>query len=156
MAGRSRRNTESNGENGESIARSSRKVMEEMSERSTTAAMEAIDVFNGPMAKMVDQNRAIFQKMLRAMQEESLRFVNRRLEHTSRVIENSRDCQGVSGVMAVQQEWLIDIARDYAEQTKRFAELMRELAEDGTAGLAEAAVGVAERVRRESEHQSAA
>ena len=148
MAVRNRRNIETVSENGENVVRSGRKAMEEMSERGASTALEALDMFNGPIAKMVDQNRVMFQKLLHAVQEESLRFVNRRLEHTSRVIENSRDCQGVTGVMAVQQEWLMDIARDYADQTKRFAELMRELAEDGTAGLTEATADIAERARK--------
>jgi hypothetical protein len=103
----------------------------------------------------MDQNRMIFQKMLHAMQEESFRFVNRRLEHMGRAIEHSRECQGVTGLMAVQQEYLMDLAWDYAEQTRRFADLVRELAEDGSAQLSESANAMTEPVRslnRDMEH----
>lgn len=124
----------------------------------TLAAFEAFDIFSGPMVRVMDQNRMMLQKLLNAMQEESLRFVNRRLEHTSHAIESSRECHGVSGLMAVHQEWMLDCARDYAEQTKRFAELMRELAEDGTATLSEVSSSVMERGRELAarEHHAAA
>lgn len=125
--------------------------------RAGLMAFDAFDILGGPMARVMDQNRMIFQRMIHAMQEESLRFVNRRLEHTSHAIESSRECHGVSGLMAVQHEWILDFARDYAEQTKRFAELMRELAEDGTATLSEASSSVMERGRAEMEaHRRAA
>lgn len=151
MAARSRRTSESMTEDvanlSEHAEQSGRKFAQEASERTSSTAMAAFDAFNGPIAKVMDQNRMMFQKMLHAMQEESLRFVNRRLEHTSRAIEGSRECQGVSGLMAVQQEFLMDLARDYADQTRRFADLVRELAEDGTSGATEAATAMSEPTR---------
>jgi hypothetical protein len=108
-------------------------------ERASSAAAAALEVLHGPFAKAMDQNRVIFQRMLHAMQEESLRFINRRWEHTGHAFENSRDCQGVMGLMAVQQDFLMELARDYADQTRRFAELVRELTEEGTQGVAEMA-----------------
>lgn len=138
MAVRNRRVTENISEEVENMienAKEGRRTIEGASERATSTALAAFDAFNGPFTKMMDQNRVIFQKMMHAMHEESLRFVNRRLEHAGRAIESSRDCQGVTGLIAVQQEFLMDMARDYAEQTRRFADLVRELAEDGSPGL---------------------
>lgn len=123
------------------------KAAQETTNRAASAALAALDAFNKPIAKVMDKNRVIFQKMLHAMQEESLRFVNRRLECTSRAIEHSRDCHGVAGLMTVQQEYLMDMARDYAEQTRRLSDLVRELAEDGTAQLSEVAYAVTEPAR---------
>ncbi|HEY2446293.1 MAG TPA: hypothetical protein VGI20_11200, partial [Rhizomicrobium sp.] len=57
--------------------------------------LDAFDVFGGPVARVLDHNHQILQKMMHAVQEESVNFVNRRLEHTSHAIESSRDCQGV-------------------------------------------------------------
>jgi len=131
-------------ETGRAAADEGRKASEDTTQRASFAALSAFDAFNRPIAKVIDQNRLIFQKMLHAMQEESLRFVNRRLECTSRAIEHSRECHGVTGLIAVQQEYVMDIARDYAEQTRRFADLVRELAEDGTAQLSEVAHAVTE------------
>lgn len=151
MAVRNRRSAGSSSDDVENMSehaeKAARRAVEETAHQTSTAALAAFDAFNAPFAKVMDQNRLIFQKMLHAMQEESLRFVNRRLEHTSHAIESSRDCQGLSGLMAVQQEFLMDLARDYADQTRRFADLVRELAEDGTSGFTEAANAMSEPIR---------
>jgi hypothetical protein len=118
-----------------------------MLRRMQHSPFDPFDVFGGPMARLMDQNWSIFQKMMHVMREESLHFVNRRLEQTSHAIESSRDCDRISDLLAVQQEWVVNFTRDYAEQTKRFAERMRDLAEDGTANLSHAASEVSERGR---------
>jgi hypothetical protein len=113
-----------------------------------------LDLFGAPMARLMDQNWTIFQKMMHVMREESLEFVNRRLEQTSQAIKSSRDCDGISDLLVVQQEWMVNLARDYAEQTKRFAEAMRDLAEDGTSNLSHAASDIAERGRNAVEEET--
>ena len=117
-------------------------------------ALNQIDLFGGPMARLMEQNWSIFQKMMHVVREESVEFVNRRLEQTSQAIESSRDCNGLPGLFAVQQEWVINFARDYAEQTKRFAERMRDLADDGTSNLSRAASEVAEHGRNAVEEET--
>lgn len=117
------------------------------------SAFETFDVFSGPMARLMDQNWSMFQRMMQAMQTESLKFMNRRLEHTSHAIEGSRDCDGISGLLTIQQEWMVDFARDYAEQTKRVAELMRDLAEDGASSFSNATTEISERGRNEAEDE---
>lgn len=118
-------------------------------------ARSAFDMFGGPMARLMEHNRAVMQKMFHVMQEESVRFVNRRIEHASQTIEASRDCHGISGLMAVQQEWMLGFARDYADQTRRFAELMGEIVEDGSETLSDVSSEVMERAEEE-EHSHAA
>ncbi len=150
MAARNRRNAESISEDVENMSEGNGMAehkMEKDSERTSMAAMAAFDAINGPIIKALDQNRMIFQKLVHAMQEESLRFVNRRLEHAGRSIENSRECQGVMDIVSVQQEFLMDMARDYAEQTRRFADLIQELAEDGTTGVTKVAIAASEPVQ---------
>ncbi|HWE06027.1 MAG TPA: hypothetical protein VG274_04915 [Rhizomicrobium sp.] len=113
--------------------------------------LDAFDAFGGPMARVMEHNRTMLQKMMHAVQEESLKFVNRRLEHTGHAIESSRDCQGVSGLLAIQQEWMLDFARDYAEHTRRFAELMGELVEDGSTSLTAASLSAIKETRARTE-----
>ncbi|HEX4080947.1 MAG TPA: hypothetical protein VHX61_18950 [Rhizomicrobium sp.] len=113
-------------------------------------AFDAFDMFSGPMTRLMDQNWSMFQKIMHAMQEESLSLVNRRLEHTSHAIESSRECEGISGLFSVQQEWMLDFARDYSEHSKRFAEIMRGLAEDGASRVTEASSEMARLARNES------
>jgi hypothetical protein len=61
-----------------------------------------------------------------------------RLEHTSRTFERSRECQGISAIVTLQQDWLLGIARDYAELNKRFGEVLHEMTEHGANGVSEA------------------
>jgi hypothetical protein len=118
------------------------------------SAFDPVDLFGGPVARLMDQNLSMFQKMMHAMREESMHFVNRRLEHTSQAIESSRECDGISDLLAIQQGWMVDFARDYAEQTKRFAELMRDLAEDGASNLSHATSEIADRGRNSVEEET--
>ena len=106
------------------------------------SALDAFGMFSGPMARIMDHNWSLFHKTMLAMQDESLRFFNRRLEHTSHIIENSRDFHGISGLMQLHQEWIVDCARDYSEQATRFAQLVRELAADSAERLVEAAESI--------------
>lgn len=109
-----------------------RKMSDAIGETTATMTDQARDAFttvNNSMMKAMDQNRTIVQNLMKAMQEESLRFMNTRLEHTSRCFERSRECQGLSQFIALQQDWLMDAARDYAELNKRFSEVLQEVTE---------------------------
>lgn len=119
--------------------------------RMQRSARSAFDVLSGPMARIMDHNFSLFQKTVQTMQEESLRFFNRRLEHASHIMENSRDFQGVSGLLHLQQEWMLDLARDCSEQATRFAHLMREIAVDSTEHFTEASSEVLKRGESELE-----
>ncbi|HUO92198.1 MAG TPA: phasin family protein [Rhizomicrobium sp.] len=103
--------------------------IEEATASMTDQARDAFTTVNNSMMKAMDQNRAIVQNLMKAMQEESLRFMNTRLEHTSRAFEKGRECQGLSQFIALQQDWLMDAARDYAELNKRFSEVLQEVTE---------------------------
>ena len=109
-----------------------RKMTDTMGDAATTMTDHARDTFvsvNNSMIKALEQNRVITQNLMKAMQEESLRFMNTRLEHASRTVEKSRECQGISQLIALQHDWLMDIARDYAELNKRFGEVLHEMTE---------------------------
>ena len=131
------RNHSARERNGGGHARHGAEQVSSAGQKSAKSALEAFDVFSGPMTRIMDHNWSLFHRTVQAMQEESLRFVNRRLEHTSHIIENSRDFHGVAGLMQLQQEWLLDCARDYSEQATRLAQLVRDLAVDSTERLAE-------------------
>ena len=140
-------------ENGRQDAERMVTVGRERIDHMQKSARSAFDVFSGPMARVMDHNFSLFQKTMQAMQEESLNFFNRRLEHTTHIIENSRDFQGVSGLMQLQQEWVLELARDYSEQATRFAQLMRDIAVDSTERFAEASTEAMERAETEIEDE---
>jgi polysaccharide deacetylase 2 family uncharacterized protein YibQ len=104
-------------------------TIEETAASMSDQARDAFTSVNNSMIKAMDQNRAIMQNLMKAMQEESLRFMNMRLEHTTRAFERGRECQGFSQFLALQQDWLMDAARDYAELNKRFSEVLHDVTE---------------------------
>jgi len=130
-----------------------RKMTDTIEEAASTMTDHARDTFttvNNSLMKALDQNRLITQNLMKAVQEESLRFMNTRLEHTSRAVEKSRECQGISQLIMLQHDWLMDIARDYAELNKRFGEVLHEMTEQ-TADHASDLVADASRVAQKAE-----
>jgi Phasin protein len=124
--------------------------MEEAASKITDHARDTIMTVNNSLMKAFEQNRVITQNLFKAMQEESLRFMNTRLEHTSRAFEKSRECQGIPQLVTLQHDWLMDIARDYAELNKRFGEVLQEMTEQ-TADHASDLVTDASRVAQKTE-----
>jgi hypothetical protein len=129
----------------------------------TSAITDTFSTLNGSFVRMLDWNRAMFEKTWRATHEESLRFINRRLEHNARALQSMRDIQGVSALFAAEQDWLVDAAKDYVETGEkirgRFFELatstVQEAAEQGrsTAETFRASANeVADKAKRAAEH----
>jgi 4-alpha-glucanotransferase len=109
-----------------------RKLTDTMEDAASSTMDNARDTFasmNNSLMKAMDQNRMIAQNLMRAVQEESLRFMNQRLEHTSRAFERSRECEGFSQFLNLQHDWLMEFARDYAEFNKRFSDVWHEATE---------------------------
>jgi polysaccharide deacetylase 2 family uncharacterized protein YibQ len=130
-----------------------RKMTDTIEETAASMSDQARDAFtsvNNSMIKAMDQNRVIMQNLMKAMQEESLRFMNTRLEHTSRALEKGRECQGFSQLISLQHDWLMDAARDYAELNKRFGEVLQEVTEQ-TAEHASDLVADASRLSQKAE-----
>ncbi len=123
--------------------RKTAETVEDAASNLTENATNAFATVNTSLIKAIDQNRAIVQNWMRAMQEESLRFMNVRLEHASRAIERSRECEGISALIALQHDWLVDIARDYADLNKRFGDVLHELTDHGTNGVHDLTPGAA-------------
>lgn len=135
-----------------------RKIIATTQETITSASEKTGDAFasvNVSLMKALDQNRMIAQNMMRAMQEESLRFMNTRLEHTSRAFERSRDCQGISALITLQHDWLLDVARDYAELNKRFSDVLHVAAEHGAETASELPVEAARSPKPEAMNERA-
>jgi hypothetical protein len=103
----------------------------------TSAITDTFSTFNGSFVRMLDWNRSMFEKTWRATHEESLRFINRRLEHNARALEGFKDIQGVSGLFAAEQDWLVDAARDYVETGEKIRGRLFELASTTVQAAAE-------------------
>jgi hypothetical protein len=103
----------------------------------TSAFSDTFSTLNGSFSKMIDWNRSFVEKTLRTTQEESLRFINRRLERNARTLENLRNSQGLSGLIAAEQDWFVCAARDYVEGTEKLSGILLELAATGTKEVVE-------------------
>lgn len=125
----------------------------------TSAFSDTFSTLNGSIAKMIEWNRSLMEKTLRTTQEESLRFINRRLERNARMLESLRDSQGLSGLIAAEQDWWVCAARDYVEGTEKFGGMLLELAANGARNVAEEGRSAAETFRSASTstvHETAA
>ncbi len=98
---------------------------------------ETFATMNGSFLKMMEWNRDKFEEVFKKAQEEQLRFISKRLERTTRTLESLRDCQGLSGLIAAEQQWFVDTARDYFENAERFSGLFRELTQKNTEEMSE-------------------
>src|SRR5258708_7206925 len=103
----------------------------------TSAFSDTFSTLNGSIAKMIDWNRSLMEKTLRQTQEESLRFINRRLERNVKALESLRDSQGLSGIIAAEQDWLVCTARGSVEGPENFGGMLLELATNGARNVAE-------------------
>ncbi len=106
--------------------------------------------FNTP--KSVDENTTLFSELaarssamtgllktsqeslensVRAMTDETLNFINQRLQRNSDTIALYRGCKDVNEFLAAQQKWFSDLAHDYYEESVRLGEVTRKLFADG-------------------------
>jgi len=53
------------------------------------------------------------------------RFANLRLERNGGTLDKLQSCQGIPGLIGVQQEWLRDFLQDYASQSMRMMGALR-------------------------------
>ena len=135
------------------------KMTESLHEAANSMTDHARDTFssmNESVLKALEQNRAIMHNMVRALQEESLNFVNLRLQHNGRAIERSRECRGVSELLDLQHQWFMDVTHDYAEMTKRFGEVWREASNEAEEETAHAVKSEAQKVKVPVERSAAA
>jgi len=79
------------------------------------------------MAQTAESGRALVQDMTVFAKDESLRFVSLRLERNGAALDRLQNCQGVPGLIGVQQEWLRDLLQDYTGQSMRWMGAWRGL-----------------------------
>ena len=79
------------------------------------------------MAQTAESGRALVQEMTVFAKDESLRFVSLRLERNGAALDRLQNCQGVPGLIGVQQEWLRDLLQDYTGQSMRWMGALRGL-----------------------------
>lgn len=103
------------------------------------SAAEAMSHFHRVFAAAMNNNRVLFEGLTAQLRDESMRFVDLRLDRTRQAMENLGECRGLPGLLAVQQGWMTDMMQDFTAQGLRYSELFSQ------------SLG---RVQDESEHQA--
>lgn len=79
------------------------------------------------LAQSAESGRALVEGISIFAKDESLRFVNLRLERNGAAMDRLQTCAGIPGVIGVQQEWLRDLLQDYSSQSMRWMSALRGL-----------------------------
>ena len=91
------------------------------------------------LAQTGESQRALVKEMTGFAKDESLRFVNLRLERNGAALDKLQHCQGIPGLIGVQQEWLRDLLQDYTGQSMRMLGAWRGLTKNVMETAAESA-----------------
>lgn len=109
---------------------------------SDTGAAQAVTQLGESLGQSLTQTaqsqRALLQDITAFAKDESLRFANLRLERNGAALDKLQHCQGVPGILGVQQEWLRDLMQDYLGQQMRLAGAFRGLTQNVVASASEA------------------
>ncbi|HKQ10676.1 MAG TPA: hypothetical protein VJS85_05755 [Rhizomicrobium sp.] len=102
------------------------------------------------LAQTAESGRALVEGMGVFAKDESLRFVNLRLERNGAALDKLQNCAGIPGLIGVQQEWLRDFLQDYSSQSMRLMGALRGLTKNVIESAAENAADSIERMQREA------
>jgi hypothetical protein len=90
---------------------------------------DAILSLSQSLEKTLEQNRVLFREIAHFTKEESLRLVQRQLDHAGHAFAKFDERRDFSTLIDAHQEWVTEVMRDYADQSLRCAEMFRGLAE---------------------------
>jgi len=119
-----------------------------------TDVSPALSQLGDSLAQAAESQRLLFQEMTIFVRDESLRFTNRRLERNGEAMEKMQNCQGLPGLIGVQQEWLRGFVEDYLAQQMRLAGAFRGIAQNVVASATETASENIDRMRHEGQQMA--
>jgi hypothetical protein len=116
-----------------------------------TDVSPAFSQLGDSLARAAESQRLLFQEMTSFVRDEGLRFTNCRLERNGEAMEKMQNCQGLPGLIGVQQEWLRGFVEDYLTQQMRLAGAFRGIAHNVVASAAETASENIDRMQQEGQ-----
>jgi hypothetical protein len=116
-----------------------------------TDVSPAFSQLGDSLARAAESQRLLFQEMTSFVRDEGLRFTNCRLERNGEAMEKMQNCQGLPGLIGVQQEWLRGFVEDYLAQQMRLAGAFRGIAHNVVASAAETASENIDRMQQEGQ-----
>lgn len=100
---------------------------------------KAVSQLSESMSQTAESHRALIQEITTFAKDEGVRFVNMRLERNGQALDKLQNCQGIPGLISVQQEWLREFVQDYIGQNMRMAGVLRGLTQNVMACASEQA-----------------
>jgi hypothetical protein len=113
-------------------------------------------IFNGSLANAMNHNRSVIEQSMRAWHEETLRFINRRLEENATAIEGCQKCDNLADLLALQQKRMAQAALDFFDESVRMGETMHKLAMEKSEESKSLNPTGMRKAERRAEHQEAA
>jgi hypothetical protein len=111
---------------------------------------KAVSHLGESLVQTAESQRALLQDMTHFAKEESLRFMNLRLERNGSALDKLQNCHGLPGLMGVQQEWLRDWMQDYMSQNMRLAGAFRSLTQNVVSSAAHTASQTMDRMQHDA------
>jgi ElaB/YqjD/DUF883 family membrane-anchored ribosome-binding protein len=108
------------------------------------------ETLRGSLAQTAESHRVLVQEMTGFAKDESLRFVNLRLERNGAALDKLQHCHGIPGLIGVQQEWLRDFLQDYTSQSMRMMGAWRGLTKNVIESAAENAADNIDRMQHQA------
>ena len=118
--------------------------------RPDTDPAKAFSQLGESVAQSAESQRALVQDMTHFAKDESLRFMNLRLERNGNALDKLQNCQGLPGLLGVQQEWLRDFVQDYMSQNMRLAGAFRGMAQNVVASAAQTASQTVDQMQQDA------
>jgi hypothetical protein len=118
---------------------------------SLTDANASISQLGDCVTHAAESQRQLFQEMSNFARNEASRFANLRLERNGQALEKMQNCQGLPGLIGVQQEWLRAFFQDYLGQQMRLAGAFRGLTHEVVTTAAETASQNIDRMRQDGQ-----
>jgi len=111
---------------------------------------QAISHLGESLAQTAENQRLLAKQMTDFAKDESLRFVNLRLERNGAAMDKLQHCAGLPGLIGVQQEWMRDFLQDYTSQSMRLMGAMRGLTQNVMSCAVETASDNIDRMKQQA------
>jgi hypothetical protein len=111
---------------------------------------QAVSQLSESLARAGESQRLLAQELSVFAKDESLRFMNLRLERNGQALDKLQNCHGLPGLIGVQQEWLRDLLQDYTSQSMRVMSAMRGLTKNVMTSAVETASENIDRMQHEA------
>ena len=111
---------------------------------------KAVSHLSEQLAQTAECQRAFITEVTTFTKDESMRFLNLRMDRNSQALSKLQSAQGLSGLFGVQQEWLRDLMQDYTEFSQRNAQAFRDMSQTVAAKCADAASQTVDRIQAQA------